>query len=111
MFSMEEKKWLAAEVEKLVLSLKHPEMPEDKPMFTLRVEGAESWSWAEIKPNWTFGKEGAKVENPWNEMARKVMDLNHAAWCNELQPIREDGPCNCQGQPVDDNGNTIKEKP
>ena len=54
MFSREEKKWLATEVEKLVLSLKHPEMPKEKPTFKLHVDGAESWSWADIEPNWKF---------------------------------------------------------
>ena len=55
MFSVKEKQFIASEIEKLLLKLDHPEMPKDKPVFYLRVEGKESWSWAEIKPNWTFG--------------------------------------------------------
>lgn len=73
MFSMKEKQFLAAEIEKLLLGLDHPEMPKFNPNFSLHVDGKESWSWADIKPNWTFSVEGPKVENPWNEVARKVL--------------------------------------
>lgn len=73
MFSVEEKRRIAAEIEKLLLSLNHPEMPKDKPFFHLRVDGAASWSFANIVPNWTI--DGCLPEpNPWNEIARDVMD-------------------------------------
>lgn len=73
MFSMEEKKLIAQKVEEILLSLNHPEMPTEKPKFTLNVKGAESWSWAEIEPNWVF-EDGKKMgHNPWNEDARKIM--------------------------------------
>ena len=52
MFSAEEKQHIASEREMLLLSLNHPEMPKDKPMFSLHVDGKEVWSWADIKPNW-----------------------------------------------------------
>ena len=48
MFSVDEKRHIAAEIERLLLSLKHPEMPIEKPRFALHVDGAESWSWADI---------------------------------------------------------------
>lgn len=67
MFSMEQKKHIAGEVEKLLLSLDHPEMPKERPVFTLHVDGLESWSWAEIKPNWTFNAANPPGVNPWNE--------------------------------------------
>lgn len=67
MFSMSQKKQIAEKVEELLLSFKHPEMPKEKPRFHLRVEGAESWSWAEIKPNWTFSEETPPGINPFNE--------------------------------------------
>jgi len=50
-FSVKEKRKIAEEIEKLLLNLDHPEMPKDKPVFKLRVDGKESWSWAEIEPN------------------------------------------------------------
>lgn len=72
MFSLKEKQMIAAKIEELLLSLNHPEMPTEKPIFSLRVDGKESWSWAEIKPNWTFSDTPAEI-NPWNEIAREVM--------------------------------------
>lgn len=51
MFSKDEKIKVAAEVEKLLLNLNHPEMPNERPSFQLHVEGKESWSWAVIDPN------------------------------------------------------------
>ena len=72
MFSMDEKVQIANAVEKVLLELNHPEMPKDKPMFNLHVDGKESWSWADIKPNWTFNDKLPGL-NPWNEVAREVM--------------------------------------
>ena len=72
MFSQIEKRHIAAEIEKLLLSINHPEMPKERPSFTLHVDGAEAWSWADIKPNWTFS-ESAPGINPWNEQARRIM--------------------------------------
>ena len=74
MFSVKEKQYLAQEIEKLLLSLKHPEMPTEKPKFTLHVEGKERWSFAQIEPNWTFGGEHPPTANLWNEVAREVME-------------------------------------
>lgn len=74
MFNVKEKQWLSGEFEKLVLSLNHPEMPKEKPRFSIRVEGKENWSWAELKPNWTFGVENPPSVNPFNEISRKIHD-------------------------------------
>ena len=73
MFSVKEKQFIAEAVEKAILSLRHPEMPETKPMFKIHIEGKETWSWADIEPNWMH--EGKKNENPsgWNEIARDVL--------------------------------------
>ena len=66
MFSVKEKNKIASEVEKLLLSFNHPEMPKEKPEFTLHVSGKESWSWADIEPNWKYENKAPSV-NPWNE--------------------------------------------
>ena len=76
MFSLKEKQFIASEIEKLLLSLDHPEMPKEKPMFVLKVNGKEDWSWAEIKPNWTFGIDNPPIVNPFNEVARDLLK-NH----------------------------------
>ena len=72
MFSMKEKQYLSTEIEKLLLGLAHPEMPKEKPSFKLHVDGAESWSWADIEPNWKFEKKAPGI-NLWNEIARDQM--------------------------------------
>jgi len=73
MFSKEEKTILAAILEKAILDLKHPEMPDKNPQFTIHIDGKESWSWADIKPNWTFNKDNPAVSSDWNESARDFM--------------------------------------
>ena len=74
MFSMQQKKVIAAEVEKLLLSFNHPEMPNEKPRFTLHVDGKESWSWADIRPNWEFEDSGeVPTVNPHNELVAESM--------------------------------------
>jgi len=73
MFSMKEKQYIAGQIEKILLDLKHPELPIEKPKFFLRVEGKEDWSWAEIKPNWTFGVDNPPKINPFNERAKDVI--------------------------------------
>jgi len=52
MFSNEEKQKIAAAVEKAIMDLNHPEMPKEKPVFRLHIDGKEDWSWADIIPNW-----------------------------------------------------------
>lgn len=75
MFSREEKMKIAAAVEKVLLDINHPEMPKERPSFHLHVDGKESWSWADIMPNWTY--EGKVPESSeWNEKARKILPEN-----------------------------------
>lgn len=73
MFSQQEKQHIAAEIEKLLLSLEHPEMPKEKPMFELHVIGKENWSWAHITPNWTFTPDQPPTKSWWNEAARRIL--------------------------------------
>ena len=67
MFSLEQKKMMAAEVEKMLLDIGHPEMPKENPDFTLSVKGVEVMSWAEIHPDWTFDEKTKPGINPHNE--------------------------------------------
>ena len=66
MFSKRQKEKIAKEVEKLLLSFDHPEMPNENPVFRLFVAGKESWSWANIEPNWKYNDVEPSL-NPWNE--------------------------------------------
>lgn len=64
MFSVAQKRHISEEVQKILRATKHPELPEGEIQFHLHVDGAESWSWADIRNN------GAVVNptvNPWNE--------------------------------------------
>ena len=70
MFSQEQKKEIAKAVEKVILSFDHVEMPKERPSFTLRVEGKEDWSWANIEPNWTFNQKPSQI-NKFNSQALK----------------------------------------
>jgi hypothetical protein len=74
MFSVAQKRHIAETVEKALLELKHPEMPTEKPRFHLHVDGAESWSWADIEPNWTFDDNHAPGVNPFNEAVAASME-------------------------------------
>ena len=76
MFSKKEKQYIASEIEKLLLSLNHPEMPKEKPDFKIHIDGKESWSCTDIEPNWKYEESGDKSHNPWNEVAREVLDGN-----------------------------------
>ena len=67
MFSVAQKRHLAEVVEKALLEICHPEMPDSRPRFHLHVDGKESWSWADIEPNWTFDEGREPGVNPWNE--------------------------------------------
>jgi hypothetical protein len=73
MFSLEEKQKIAKILEEALIALNHPEMPKEKPLFALRVEGKEPWSFANIVPNWTFDKDNPPTVNPWNEHAREIL--------------------------------------
>jgi hypothetical protein len=75
MFSIAQKRFIAATIETCLLKFHHPEMPLEKPKFKLHVDGAESWSWADIEPNWIFDDAQKQPDvNPYNELVTVQMD-------------------------------------
>ena len=66
MFSVRQKREIAEKVEAILRETGHPELPPPVEVikFLLRVEGAESWSWAEIRDNRSVTNPGV---NPHNE--------------------------------------------
>lgn len=56
---------IADAVQKILRTTNHTELPSGEIKFHLHVEGAESWSWADIRNN---GSVETPIENPWNEM-------------------------------------------
>lgn len=68
MFSVNEKRIIANQVQKILRETGHPELPEGEIEFQLHVEGAEPWSWADIRNNGAVEKPDV---NPWNEALAK----------------------------------------
>ena len=64
MFSVKQKREISDAIQKILRDTKHPELPGGEIKFTLHVDGAESWSWADIKNN---GSVINPSVNPWNE--------------------------------------------
>jgi len=65
MFSVRQKREISDAVQKILRNTNHPELPSGEIQFLLHVDGAESWSWADIKNN---GRVEKPSKNPWNEM-------------------------------------------
>jgi len=76
MFSIEQKKEIAEQVQQILRNTNHPELPKGEEIqFSLHVDGAESWSWADIKNN---GAVSNPSVNPWNErQAKAYNDRDH----------------------------------
>lgn len=64
MFSVQQKRSIAAAVEQILRNTQHPELPKGEIKFSLHVEGAEKWSWADIQNNGAVPNPGI---NLWNE--------------------------------------------
>jgi hypothetical protein len=65
MFSVEQKRDISAAVQRVLRGTNHPELPTTGEVsFLLHVDGAESWSFADIKNNAAVGDPGV---NPHNE--------------------------------------------
>lgn len=64
MFSVQQKRDIADAVQKILRDTNHPELPQGEIQFTLHVDGAEAWSWADIRNN---GSVAVPTVNPHNE--------------------------------------------
>lgn len=69
MFSVAQKRQIAEKVQQILRETNHPELPTGEIQFSLHVEGAESWSWADIVNNGRVTNPGV---NPWNEKQAQV---------------------------------------
>lgn len=65
MFSVRQKREIADAVQKILRETNHPELPEGEIGFLLHVDGAASWSYADIHNNGAVPTPGV---NPWNEI-------------------------------------------
>ena len=66
MFSVRQKREISDAVQKILRDTHHPELPTTgtEIRFSLHVDGAEAWSWADIKNNGSVDKPSV---NPHNE--------------------------------------------
>ena len=51
MFSPELKKQISEQIQQLLAETNHSELPKGEIQFLLHVDGAEGWSWANIRNN------------------------------------------------------------
>ena len=73
MFSVEQKREISDAVQKILRGTNHPELPTTGEVsFTLHVDGAESWSFANIKNNASVGDPGV---NPHNEAMAGMSEM------------------------------------
>ncbi len=64
MFSIKQKREISDKIQKILKETNHPELPEGEIKFLIHINGAESWSWADIKNNAVVIN---PTINPWNE--------------------------------------------
>lgn len=64
MFSVRQKQEIAEKVQAILRETGHQELPDGEISFHLHVDGAEAWSWADIKNN---GAVPVPSVNPHNE--------------------------------------------
>jgi len=98
MFSIMQKRQISDAVQKILKDTNHPELPDDEIQFHLHVDGAECWSWADIRNN---GSIDTPSVNPHNE--RKDVDLPKYISISsydfdELKTLYADALNNCDTQ-------------
>ncbi len=73
MFSVQQKRDISDAVQKILRATNHPELSADggEIQFLLHVDGAEAWSWADIRNNGAVGNPGI---NPHNELMDSVSE-------------------------------------
>lgn len=69
MFSVSQKRNIANKIQNILRETNHPELPDKEIQFEIRVNGAESWSWACIKNNNAITNPSVNI---WNEIQDKI---------------------------------------
>jgi hypothetical protein len=64
MFSVQQKRDISYAIQCILRMTRHPELPKDEIQFQIHIDGAESWSWADIENN---GAVDNPSVNPHNE--------------------------------------------
>ena len=86
MFSVQQKRDISDAVQKILRATNHPELPEEGEIqFNLHVDGAESWSWADIRNNGAVGTPGV---NPHNELMASIPEEEGRGLIEEAKRVR-----------------------
>lgn len=86
MFSVQQKRDIADAVQKILCATKHPELPsEGEVSFNLHVDGAESWSWADIRNNGAVSDPGV---NPHNELMASIPEEEGRGLINKAKELQ-----------------------
>jgi hypothetical protein len=88
MFSVEQKRGISDAVQKILRATNHPELPQTGEItFSLKVLGAESWSYADIKNNGAVGDPGV---NPHNELMASMPEEEARELIDAAVPSAQD---------------------
>jgi hypothetical protein len=98
MFSVRQKREISDAVQKILRDTGHPGLPAGEISFHLHVDGAEEWSWADIKNNRSVQSPSV---NSWNEAQDSAAAQQHSVPENKAKMNRAPWP--------DYAGNEIKE--
>ena len=69
MFSVRQRREISESVQAIIRTTDHPELPDGEISFYLHVDGAESWSWADIRNN-------SAVEHPRRNPHNECLDTS-----------------------------------
>ena len=85
MFSVQQKRDISDAVQKILRATAHPELPTSGEIsFTLKIVGAESWSFAEIANNASVGDPGL---NPHNELMASLPEEEARSLISKAQDL------------------------
>ncbi len=89
MFSVNQKRDISDAVQKILRATKHPELPPEggEVKFALHVDGAESWSFADILNNGAVGNPGV---NPHNELMAAIPEDEARGLITDAKKLVED---------------------
>jgi hypothetical protein len=87
MFSIQQKRDISDAVQKVLRATMHPELPVSGEIsFLLHVDGAESWSFADIQNNGAVGDPGM---NPHNELMASIPEEQARGLIEEGKALAE----------------------
>jgi len=115
MFSVKQKREIADKIQTILRETNHPELPSGEINFCIHIDGAENWSWSDIKNN---GKIINPSINPHNEAAMNknvnLMAVSLTPQTTIIDDYNRTDPNSllkdCMKHPVEFKATTIKHK-